>query len=70
MNNHKQILEKVFKQALTYNDSKFLLSEKIKINIGVIAKNAFKHKGVFTVLTTLIVHKTNFMEAERPILVL
>lgn len=57
MQNHKQILEKVFKQALTYSNGKVLLSEKIKTNIDVIAKNAFKHKGVFTVLTTLIVHK-------------
>ena len=30
MYNHKQILEKVFKQALTYNANKALLSEKIK----------------------------------------
>ena len=57
MQNHKQILEKVFKQALTYNDGKVLLSEKIKDNIDIIAKNAFKYKGVFTVLTTLIAHK-------------
>ena len=57
MNSHKQILEKVFKQALTYSDGKILLPEKIKTNIDVIARNAFKHKGVFTVLTTLIAHK-------------
>ena len=57
MYNHKQILEKVSKQALTYNESKVLLSKEIKFNINIISKNASKHKGVFTVLTTLIVHK-------------
>lgn len=55
MKNHKQLLEEIFNKALIYNA--FSLPEQTKNNLHLIAKNSKNQKGVFTVLTTLLIHK-------------
>ncbi len=55
MKNHKQLLETVFSKASTYDT--FSIPETIKNNLILIADNSKKQKGVFTVLTTLLIHK-------------
>ena len=55
MKNHKQLLETVYNKALTSKTSS--LPEQVKINLTTVAENSKKQKGVFTVLTTLLIHK-------------
>ncbi len=56
MSNPRKILERAFKQALTYN-KEFLIPKKIKNHLHFIVENASTRKGVFTVFTTLTVYK-------------
>lgn len=55
MKNHKQLLEAVFNKASICNT--FSIPEKPKNNLTLIANNSKRQKGVFTVLTTLLIHK-------------
>lgn len=55
MKNHSQLLEEIFNKALTFKTSG--LPQKMQSHLSLIAKNAYEQKAVFTVLTTLFVHK-------------
>jgi len=55
MKNHRQLLETAFNKASISNT--FSIPKKIKNNLTLIANNSQKQKGVFTVLTTLLIHK-------------
>lgn len=55
MKNQRQLLETVFNKASACDT--FSIPEKIKDNLTLIADNSKKQKGVFTVLTTLLIHK-------------
>ena len=55
MKNHGQLLEEAFSKALTFKVSG--LPQDIKNHLNFIAENAYRQKAVFTVLTTLFIHK-------------
>ena len=55
MKNHSQLLEEIFNKASTCDA--VVIPGDIKDNLSVIASNAQKQKGVFTVLLTLCIHK-------------
>ena len=55
MKDHKYLLEAVYNKASTCNT--FSIPKQVENNLAFIAKNAKKQKGVFTVLTTLLIHK-------------
>lgn len=57
MKNHSQLLEAVFNKASTCDT--FSIPEKVKSKLTLIANNSQKQKGVFTVLTTLLIHKAH-----------
>ena len=55
--NHKQKLLEIYNESLEIERVKNILPEEIFIYIQTIAQNCSKQKGVYTVLTTLLVHK-------------
>ena len=53
--NHQQLLETVFSKASACDS--FSIPNKIKDDLVVIANQSKRQKGVFTVLTTLFIHR-------------
>jgi DNA (cytosine-5)-methyltransferase 1 len=55
---HKQKLLEIYNKSLNLKNFKEQLPESLFNYIQIIAQNCFKQKGVYTVLITLLIHKT------------
>jgi DNA (cytosine-5)-methyltransferase 1 len=66
--NHKQKLLEIYNCCFLADQYNNDIPEKYQYWIEIIAQNSVKQKGVFTVLVTLLTHKTLFPEQDVRVL--